>query len=102
MLHKRARYNNGVRHAGRSWRGCAKRFIPPRDDRIVHLMENSELGAAGVALLHVRGKVARFFGGRFAVQIRHQVFGPMTNWSLVSFLHDNLFETTLSPGQTFE
>jgi hypothetical protein len=67
----------------------ANRFIPPGDDRVVHLMEDSELGAARVALLHVCGKVARFFGGRFAVQVGHQVFGPMTKWSFVHVLHDN-------------
>src|SRR5688572_25298776 len=91
----------------RNLNDAANRFIPPRDDRIVHLMENRELGAARVALVHVCGKVARFFSRRFPVQIRHQVFGPMTNWSLVLVLHDTssagqlqLLSTTPSPRQT--
>jgi hypothetical protein len=57
----------------------------------VHLIEEVELSTAGIALPHVNGEVARFFSRRFAVQIRHQVFSAVTNWSLVSVLHDNLF-----------
>src|SRR2546423_10408380 len=64
-----------------------KHFATPRNDRLVNLIEQIEFSAARIALLHVSCEVARFFGGCFAIKIRHHVFRAMTNRSFVNLFH---------------
>jgi hypothetical protein len=88
VLNKAMRIESFDRRSRRAER-CAERLVTPDENRIVHLLEDSQLAAARFTLLQVAGKVSSVALTCFPVKICDQVFRSMTRWSFVNVCHFN-------------
>ena len=70
-------------------------------DRLVDVTENSKLSSARFTRFKVAGKILRFGGTCLVVEIRHQIFRPVTNWSLIHRSHFNYLTVAIRSSDPF-